>query len=62
MYNLAVAYERQGDYTRAMYWVRKAQEVEPADVALERLDLRLRVLRMWRKLVRAVRGMMFWNK
>ncbi|MGA3065788.1 MAG: tetratricopeptide repeat protein [Tepidisphaeraceae bacterium] len=44
MHNLALAYERLGQYRSALTWVRRAQLVCVNDAALQRLELRVRLL------------------
>jgi tetratricopeptide (TPR) repeat protein len=44
MHNLALAYERLGQYRSALTWVRRAQLINGNDPALQRLDLRVRLL------------------
>jgi tetratricopeptide (TPR) repeat protein len=44
MYNLAVAYERMGRYDLALEWARKSLKLQSRDAAMQRLELRLRVL------------------
>lgn len=46
MHNLALAFMRQGQYTRARYWVKQGLRHEPDDPALRRLRLRLRLQRV----------------
>ncbi len=43
MHNLAVAYVKLGQWTRARYWARLARQHDPDDSALRRLGLRLSV-------------------
>ncbi|MDX9911835.1 MAG: tetratricopeptide repeat protein [Phycisphaerales bacterium] len=47
MHNLAIAHLRQGQWTRARYWVRKAIKADPDDPWLRRLRLRLAVLALF---------------
>jgi tetratricopeptide (TPR) repeat protein len=42
-FNLALAYEQTGRYDEAMRWVKTGLQVDPRDVSLQRLDLRIRV-------------------
>jgi tetratricopeptide (TPR) repeat protein len=44
MFNLAVAYERMGRYDLALEWTRRSLKLQSRDAALQRLELRLRVL------------------
>lgn len=44
MYNLALAHDRQRQYATALEWSRRALLLEPRDAALQRLEMRLRVL------------------
>jgi tetratricopeptide (TPR) repeat protein len=45
MYNLALAYDHLGQFDQALQWTRRALTLEPRDVSLQRLELRLRLLR-----------------
>jgi tetratricopeptide (TPR) repeat protein len=47
IYNLALAYEHLARYDEALAWVRRGLERDAKDVSLQKLDLRVRVLR-WR--------------
>ncbi len=60
MYNLALAYERQGDYARGRAWIRRAIAADPHDLSLQRLELRLRVLVVWSRIVAGVRRALHW--
>jgi tetratricopeptide (TPR) repeat protein len=60
MYNLALAYERLGNYAKAGEWIGRAIRIDPQDVALQRLDLRIRLLRLWQKAGRVLRSMWRW--
>ena len=44
MHNLALAYERLGQYRSALTWVRRAQMILGEDSALQALELRVRLL------------------
>lgn len=56
VYNLAAAYERTGDYERAAYWVGEGLRMSPRDSSLQKLELRVRVLRWKQWVVRAIRS------
>jgi hypothetical protein len=42
--------------------MRKAMQLNPNDASLQRLEMRLRLLRGWRGLLRILRGMLFWKR
>ena len=46
MFNLALALERLGRYEEALEWIRKALAVEPDDASLQKLEFRLRLLKL----------------
>jgi protein O-GlcNAc transferase len=56
VYNLALAHERVGAYEQATYWVGEGLRLSPRDVSLQKLELRIRVLRWKDWIVRAVRA------
>jgi tetratricopeptide (TPR) repeat protein len=65
MYNLALAHERLGQYRSALTWVRRAQLVDASDIALQRLELRVRLLWMKAraaKLIRVSRLLWPWRR
>lgn len=45
MYNLALAHDHLGQFDLALQWTRRALTLEPRDASLQRLELRLRMLR-----------------
>lgn len=55
MYNLALAYEQLGRFDEAMHWVRKGLARDQTDSAFQRLEFRVKVLRMRLRVVRNVR-------
>jgi tetratricopeptide (TPR) repeat protein len=59
VYNLASAYEHLKQYDEALSWVRKGLEKDPNDTPLQKLELRIRVLRFRERVVRIVRGVLF---
>ena len=61
MFNLALAWERQGDYLRASRWLRKAAQIDPHDPSIQRLDLRLKLLLRVGSILRVVRKALFWK-
>ncbi len=59
IYNLALAYEHLGRYEDALEWVRRGLSQSPKDVSLQKLELRIRVLR-WRDWsIRILRALLF---
>ncbi len=60
MYNLGLAHERLGQYEAALNWVRQARRRDAADIALQRLEFRLRVLRTKKRVDRAIRRCTRW--
>ena len=61
MYNLALAYQRQGDYEKALTWTRRAMQVEPRDSTVQRLELRIRIMQFLSQMGRALRRLIFWG-
>jgi len=47
MYNLALAYQRQRDYAKALIWIRRAIQVDPRDNTIQRLELRIRIMQFF---------------
>src|SRR6266850_441428 len=60
MYYLAHAYQRQGDHEKALIWARRASEVDPRDPTIQRLELRIRLMRFFSTLARAFRKLLPW--
>ena len=44
IFNLALAYENVRRYGRALHWVRRGLEIDPRDLAFQKLEFRLRVM------------------
>ena len=61
IYNLALAYEHTRRYDEALDWVRKGLAIDPKDVSLQRLDLRIHILRWRAALVRAIKRLLPWS-
>lgn len=59
VHNLALAHERLGRYEEAAYWVGEGLKLAPRDPSLQRLELRVRVLRWKERAVRAVRALLW---
>jgi hypothetical protein len=59
IYNLASAHEHLKQYDEAMSWVKKGLEKGPGDSPLQKLELRIKVLRFRERVVRIVRGVLF---
>ena len=55
MYNLALAYEHLGKFDEAMHWIRKGLGRDPSDTAFQKLEFRIKVLRIRSRVVRGVR-------
>lgn len=58
MYNLALAFERQGDYRRAMTWIKRARTLDAHDPTIQRLELRIGLLMGWQWLWGKIRGLL----
>jgi tetratricopeptide (TPR) repeat protein len=58
MYNLALANEHIGEYEIALNWVRQARRHDPVDMALQRLEFRLRFLLLRQATAKIVRRVM----
>jgi tetratricopeptide (TPR) repeat protein len=64
-FNLALAYEHTRRYDEALKWVRTGLKVDPRDVSLQRLELRIQVMKWYsrsKRLVRAMFGMRRWAR
>jgi len=59
VYNMALAYERLRKYEQATYWVHEGLRIDSRDPSLQRLELRIRVLRWKDWLGRALRNLLF---
>ena len=57
-YNLALAYEHLRRYDEALKWVKNGLKSDPRDPALQRLELRVRVLKWRSKAFRVVRSLL----
>ncbi len=62
IYNLALAYQTVRAYGSALKWVDRGLELDPRDPDLQRLEFRLRVLRLVQPLRRAVAKLRFWRR
>jgi len=65
VFNLALAYEHIRRYDQAMKWVRTGLKYDPRDVSLQRLELRIQVMKWYsrsKRVVRAMFGMRRWNR
>ena len=62
LYNLALAHEHLGRYDEALAWVRRGLERDPKDVSLQKLELRVRVLRWRGRILRALTVLWRRNK
>jgi tetratricopeptide (TPR) repeat protein len=58
LYNLAVAYERRGQYHHALFWVRRGLQAHPAEPDLLRLRFRVLTMMAWER-VRGFCGVRF---
>jgi len=61
MYNLALAYQRQRDYPKALTWTRRAMEVDPRDSTIQRLELRIRIMQFLSRTTHALKRLIFWR-
>lgn len=59
VYNLSLAYERLRKYEQATYWVQEGLRLDARDSSLQRLELRIRVLRWKDWLGRALKNLLF---
>lgn len=59
VYNLALAYEHLGRYDAALSWVRRGLALQPKDISLQKLELRVRVLNWKDVAARVVRAVFF---
>jgi tetratricopeptide (TPR) repeat protein len=57
-FNLALAYAHLRRFDDAMKWVRAGLKIDPRDAALQRLELRVRVLKWYRGSLRFARSML----
>ncbi len=62
MYNLGLANERLGQYGAALEWVRQASKRDASDIALQRLEFRLRIFAFKRRVDRAIRRYTRWMR
>jgi hypothetical protein len=61
MYNLALAYQRHRDYSKALTWTRRAMEVDPRDSTIQRLELRIRIMQCLSRTTHAIKRLIFWH-
>jgi tetratricopeptide (TPR) repeat protein len=57
-FNLALAYEHTRRYDEALKWVRRGLELDPRDASLQKLELRIRVLKWRSRAMRFVRSLL----
>jgi len=62
MYNLGLAHERLGQHGAAMEWVRQARRRDSRDIALQRLEFRLHVIGLKRRVQTSIRRYARWMK
>ncbi len=55
MYNLALAHEHLARFDDAMHWVKCGLKREPNDPSFQKLEFRLRVLKLRAGVVRVIR-------
>jgi tetratricopeptide (TPR) repeat protein len=55
IFNIALAHEHQRRYDEAMAWVKRGLEIEPKDAGLSQLELRLRILQLRERFIRAMK-------
>jgi tetratricopeptide (TPR) repeat protein len=61
-FNLALAYTHLRRYDDALKWVRAGLKIDPRDASLQRLELRVRVLRWCKRSMRFARSMLGLRK
>jgi tetratricopeptide (TPR) repeat protein len=61
IYNLALAHERVQRYDDALHLVRRGLELEPRDAAFQKLEFRLRVMKVLHHVRRTARRVLFWK-
>ncbi len=61
-FNLALALERLRRYDEALRTIRCALEIEPGDVALQKLEFRVRLLKLRAKVIRGLRALWPWGR
>jgi tetratricopeptide (TPR) repeat protein len=57
LFNLALAFERLKKYDDALGAIRRALEIEPGDVSLQKLEFRVRLLKLRARFIRAIRSL-----
>jgi tetratricopeptide (TPR) repeat protein len=55
VFNLALAHERLKRYDEAMEWTRMGIDLDPRDQTLQKMELRLRVLKFRSRLIQALK-------
>ena len=60
-HNLVLALERVGEYDQSLAACAKAMEISPDDSGLQKLELRVRVLKIRAKVLRVGRKLVFWK-
>src|SRR5262249_20138033 len=61
MYTLPLALAAHGTYSEPLVGLRRAAAIEPHDLFIERLELRIRLLAAWRGLPRTLGSLRFWT-
>jgi len=62
MYNMALAHEHLKQYETAINWVRQARKIDVADVSLQRLEVRLRLLWVKDSILEFIRRKVNWTR
>jgi tetratricopeptide (TPR) repeat protein len=60
LYNLGLAHEHLGQFETALDFVRQARQFDPSDSALQRLELRLWMLRLHRSAKQRLHSWLQW--
>ena len=62
LFNMALAFERLKKYDKALATIRRALEIEPGDISLQKLEFRVRLLKLRSKALRMLKGLWPFNK
>ena len=62
VFNLALAHEHLGRYGEALTWVARGLEIDPRDTSLQKLEFRLRALRVVAPVRRLLGKLAVWKR
>jgi tetratricopeptide (TPR) repeat protein len=62
LFNLALANEHLSRYEEALHWVGRGLALEPTDLSFQKLEFRVRVLKILRPIRSAAAKLMFWKR